>query len=141
MADELYKETLEAAKSEMESLLDDEVTLDVQLSTVRSRIEVLRKTIMSIGDLLGEDREPEAIGVTDAIRAALKTKPENYLTPRAVRNALQSASFPVKNYKNLLAVIHTTLKRLEEQGEVEPLVRDNKTYYKWAGLKDEDIPF
>ena len=61
----------------------------------------------------------------------------------AVRSYLKNDSFPLDNYKNVLAVIHTTLKRLEDQNEVIATTENNKTFYKWneALIRDEDIPF
>ena len=139
--DVLYRQTLEAAKAEYDGLLEEEGKLEARLAYIRERAEVLRKTIISVGDLLGEDREPESIGITDAIRTVIKGRSDAIFSARGVRASLQQANFPLANYKNVLAVIHTTMKRLEEQGEIEPVVRDNKTYYKWIQKTDDDIPF
>jgi hypothetical protein len=143
MTDALYKETLEAARSEMDDLLKEEIDLGSRLAIVRGRIEVLRKTIISIGDLLGEDREPETIGITDAIRGVLKARPDGFFSPTGVRSSLRTSSFPLDNYKNVLAVIHTTLKRLEDQNEVTTMTENSKTFYRWneSLIRDEDIPF
>jgi hypothetical protein len=140
MTDYLYRQTLDTAKAEFDNLLEEEARLEARLAAIRERAEVLRKTIMSVGDLLGEDREPESVGITDAIRSVLQNKVDMFFSPRGVRSHLQKNDFPLDNYKNVLAVIHTTLKRLEDQGEVVPSVKDGKTYYRWAN-KDEDIPF
>ncbi len=143
MTDTLYKETLEVARSEMDDLLKEEIDLGSRLAIVRGRIEVLRKTIISIGDLVGEDREAETIGITDAIRAVLKAKSDAFFSPIAVRSSLRNSSFPLDNYKNVLAVIHTTLKRLEDQNEVTAITENSKTFYKWneSLIRDEDIQF
>jgi hypothetical protein len=140
MTDFLYRQTLEAAKAEFDSLLEEEGKLENRLAVIRERTDVLRKTIISVGDLLGEDREPESVGITDAIRAVLKGRSDALFSAKGIRMSLQNANFPLANYKNVLAVIHTTLKRLEEQEEIAPVIRENKTYYKWIE-KDEDIPF
>src|ERR1700678_3410846 len=106
MADELYKETLDAAKVEMDELLKEEGQMVARLAEVHSRIDVLRKTIISIGDLLGEDREPATVGITDAIRAVLKAKDDSFLSPAAVRAQLKQSAFPLDTYKNVMPVIH-----------------------------------
>jgi hypothetical protein len=143
MTDQIYKDTLEAARDEMDSLLREEAEINSRLSVIRQRTEVLRKTIISIGDLLGEDREPETVGITDAIRKVLKGKIEAFFSPIGVRVHLKNSGFPLDSYKNVLAVIHTTLKRLEDQGEVEVMHDNNRTLYRWneAAIRDEDIPF
>jgi hypothetical protein len=82
-------------------------------------------------------------------RKVLKDSQDNrgsYISPISIRNALQKDDFPLSEYKNALAVIHTTLKRLEDQGEVESTTGTNgKVYYRWnrsrGEITDEDIPF
>lgn len=141
MTDDNYRRTLEIAKDELESLLDEEATLDSTLANVRLRIEALRKTVVTLSDLLGEDREPASVGITDAIRGVLKSQMDMYFGPIGVRSKLQTANFPLGEYKNVLAVIHTTLKRLEEQGEVRVMTREGKNYYQWIKKADEGFPF
>lgn len=143
MSDQLYKDTLEAAREEMNNLLEEETAISARLIVIRQRTNILRKTIISVGDLLGEDREPETAGVTDAIREVLRSRPDAYYSPTAVRTTLKSAGFPLENYKNFLAVIHTTLKRLEDKDEVETMTENNRTLYRWneKAIRDEDIPF
>ena len=62
---------------------------------------------------------------------------------KPVRFRLKSEGFLIEKYQNPLAVIHTTLKRLEEQGEVETIKKDGKTFYKWVDREEtkHDIPF
>ena len=144
MTDGLYRETLDAAKAEMESLLEEESKIEGRLSFVRARIDVLRKTIISVGDLLGEDREPQAVGISDAIRRIMSDRPESFFSPAFVRDVLKRDEFPLCDYKNPLAVIHATMKRLEDQEELTSITRNSKTYYKWAGgefTPEKDIPF
>ena len=41
-------------------------------------------------------------------------------------------------------MIHTTLKRLENQSEVKAIEKNGKTFYKWDGPREitrDDIPF
>jgi hypothetical protein len=142
-----YKDSLEAAKAEMETLLGEQTQLEQRMAYIVGRLQVLRKTALSLGELLGEEFEPDAIGITQAIRKVLKDNSDEkrvYLPPTAIRSALQKDGFPLSEYKNALAVIHTTLKRLEDQDEVESITGTNgKAYYRWKNveLTDEDIPF
>jgi hypothetical protein len=147
MTDGHYKDSLETAKAEMEALLDEQAQIEQRLGYIVSRIQVLRKTILSLGELLGEEFEPETVGITEAIRKILQDSADergSYTSPVGVRNALQKNAFPLSEYKNALAVIHTTLKRLEEQGEIEGAAGTNgRVYYRWKKeeIVDADIPF
>jgi hypothetical protein len=148
MTDGHYIDSLEAAKTEMEALLGEQTQTEQRLSYISGRLQVLKKTILSLGELLGEEFEPEAVGITNAIRKVLRNAQDergSYMSPIGVRNALQKTDFPLSEYKNALAVIHTTLKRLEDQNEVESTTWSNgKSAYRWnrsAEITDEDIPF
>lgn len=148
MTDGHYKDSLEAAKAEMEELLGEQTQIEQRLAYIASRLHVLRKTALSLGELLGEEFEPDAIGITQAIRKVMKEnidEKRSYMSPTGIRNALQKDNFPLNDYKNALAVIHTTLKRLEDQDEVESTTAavNGKVYYRWKNveLTDEDIPF
>jgi hypothetical protein len=145
MTDGHYKDSLEAAKTEMETLLNEQTQIEQRAAYILSRLQVLRKTVLSLGELLGEEFEPETVGITQAIRKVLRDSQDDkgsYISPTMVRNALQRDSFPLSDYKNALAVIHTTLKRLEDQGEVEATTANNgKVYYRWNRENITDIPF
>jgi hypothetical protein len=60
-----------------------------------------------------------SLGFTDAIRWVLKTAAPNCLTPPGIRHELLNMGFDFSKYKQELVPVHNTLKRLEEQGEVE----------------------
>ena len=149
MNDTLYRHTLEAARSEMEELLDEQGKLENRLLGISARLSVLNKTIVSVSELLGEDFEPQVVGITDAIRGVMKARsqshPDAFWSPSSVRTTLQKEKFRLEDYKNPLAVIHTTMKRLADQGELEArTAKDEKTYYRWKKemqVTDEDIPF
>jgi hypothetical protein len=150
MTDGHYKDSLDAAKTEMEELLTEQTSTEQRLQYIASRLEVLRKTVLSLGELLGEQYEPEAIGITKAIRNVMREMQDDrgsYISPITVRNALQKGGFPLGEYKNALAVIHTTLKRLDDQGEVESHTwNSGRTSYRWnkardGEITDDDIPF
>ena len=138
-----YKEPLEAARTELEALLNEETGLEYRLIENRKRTEALRETVLTLAVLVGEEQEEESVGITDAIRTVLKNMSDRSFQPRVVRLHLKRADFPLDKYKNPLAVIHTTLKRLEQQGEVKTVEIVGKTYYVWneSATTDDDIPF
>lgn len=145
MTDQVYKETLKSAEDELEQLLSEEAKIEMRLVAIRHRAESLRRTVLSLGDLVGEAREPQIFGITDAIRKVMSERKEgSHVSAQMVRSILERDKFPLSEYKNAMAVIHTTLKRLVDQGELQPFEASNgKTYYKWIdrGITDEDIPF
>ena len=139
-----YKKTLAGIRSELEDVLNEELKIERQLRKLRARSEALGKASQCLARLVGEDREEESIGITDAIRKILRDGSNHIWKPTAVRFHLKREEFPIEKYRNPLAVIHTTLKRLEEQSEVKTIEKDGKTLYKWVDPEektDTDIPF
>ena len=51
-------------------------------------------------------------------------------TPMMMRAFLRKEEFPIDDYTNPLAVIHTTLKRLHAQNELQSWERHGKTWYR-----------
>ena len=142
VTDSDYKKTLDGIRSELEDLLNQESEFERRLTETRWRYEALGKAAQALAGLLGEDEEEESVGITDAIREILRSG-EHIWQPIAVRNRLQREKFPLEKYQNPLAVIHSTLKRIEGQGEVKAVEHDGKIYYKWIvpEITDDDIPF
>ena len=144
MKDEEYKETLDGIRAELEGLLNEELKLELRLRKIRERSEALGKAAQGLAGLVGEDEEEESIGITDAIRVILRDGSDHIWKPTVVRHHLKKEEFPLEKYQNPLAVIHTTLKRLEGQGEVTTVEKSGKTFYKWinpAEVSDDEIPF
>ena len=71
MTDADYKKTL-ADRSELEDVLNEELKIERQLRKLRARSEALGKASQCLARLVGEDREEESIGITDAIRKILR---------------------------------------------------------------------
>jgi hypothetical protein len=131
---EAYKTALEAARAELDSLLNEENDLETKLKEVRDRSELYRKTILGLCAMVGEDGTDEKeVGITQALRDFLSTDANlNFIwSPVVLNSRLKNAGFPLEKYKNALAVIHTTLKRMEDQNEVRSVLKDGKTHYQW----------
>ena len=142
-----YRKAFEDVQSELEDILEEDSRLADRRGEIEHRTESLRKTGEGLGLLLGENVSKETIGLTDAIRELLKENRDDWYSAIFVRHFLRKKEFPVDDYKQPLAVIHTTLKRLQEQGEIKLVESDKtggKTFYKWDGdveISDDDIPF
>ncbi len=77
------------------------------------------------------------VGLTDTVKHILR-KEKKQLTPSALRDRLTESGFPVSGYANELAVICTTLTRLEGQKLVG---RTPDGAYEWIGPYNELSPF
>ena len=123
-----YRSTYEEAVDELGSLLNEQSRLETRIEEIRVRCMRLRKIIDSLGVLLGESKD---IGLTDAIREILEVLSFMSLTATDIRDQLHEREFPLDGYKQPVSVIHTTLKRLRDQGEIKSEVKDGKTCYIW----------
>ena len=144
MDDAEYRKTLDGIRAELEDILNSESVLEARLRVIRRRTDALAKAAQGLSALVGEDTEKESIGITDAIREILREGLTHIWKPTSVRNYLRRKEFPLEKYQNPLAVVHTTLRRLEGQGEVEAIRKSGKTFYKWIKsdeITDDDIPF
>lgn len=80
-----------------------------------------------------EDLVDPRLGITDAVRQALKAKGE-FMPPTEVRDAVVRLSSVLDSHKNPLGSIHTVLKRLVDSNEVTTVIADDgKTMYGWTG--------
>ena len=129
-----YGDALADARQELDRLRALRFEVDL-------RIAKLERTISGLATLCGEpDIAPQ--GLTDACRSVLQSTTAYQLTPIEVRDELKKMGFDLSRYENPLAVIHTTLKRLAEQGEVTIcLVAGGSatTAYRWDRDREEAL--
>lgn len=157
-----YRDTLDSAINELTRLMYEREKLDEKREALHLRIMKLRSAARGLANLCDADDIEEEfphlfpnewgegdVGLTDAIRQVLASHEEAYLSPVFIRDRLADVGFDIKSHKNILASIHTVLKRLQRQGEVAPATREGRTAYKWVpkkadqqpDLTDDDIPF
>jgi hypothetical protein len=124
MTHEPYKTALDAACRELETLAAQRVDLD-------RRIAQLSQTVGSLLKLCGfEPTVP--LGLTDACRVVLRAAAQP-LTVAELRAQLHAMGIDLSRYENEAAVIHTTLKRLTESGDVRFIARGwGKPAYQWT---------
>lgn len=141
---EVYKQTFDTAIKELSDLMEEREELDTRREELNARIAQVRRGVLALSPLVGEEPQgvenkyphlfPDLItpdtGLTDAVREVLKSH-GTFLTPINVRRGLQGIGFITDKYKNILASIHTILKRLAEAGEVETDTSGDGTAYKW----------
>jgi hypothetical protein len=122
MRDWEYRQTLRHSLEEFAKLVRQRKAID-------ERLVRLSKTITSLRSLLGEKSKGSGrLKFTNACRFILRGY-KTARTPVDIRKDLTDIGFPVEEYGNILASIHTILKRLVAQGEVRAVTVEGKTCY------------
>lgn len=134
MVDREYDEILEKAKRD---LLNEQNALGECLKRQEAhekKIAGLRATIAAISRMLEKDFvEEDAMGLTDAIREAFKSKGQGNLIPTEVKGCLEIMGYDTAKYGSLMASVHTIINRLVQKGEIRQVgTRDNKPAYTWT---------
>ena len=112
MVKRTYKTELQQAKETLQDLL-------VQADELHVRIAKQKRVVAALAELTDVDEDsgaPEGLvsGITDACKTVLWSA-EKPLFPVEVRDRIKALGFPEQ--KNLLASVHTILKRLAASGE------------------------
>jgi hypothetical protein len=118
-----YRRALEAAIREYESLGEERRTIDRRLSEVA-------QTITALARLCGLT-PTVSFGLAEWCRLVLRNA-ETPLSPVEVRDRLAALGLDMEKYASDLSVIHTTLKRLNQAGEIRFVPRSpGKHAYVW----------
>lgn len=126
-------------KSDLEEALRDLLSMVTQRETLETRIAKQKKRIAALYELVETDEGSLAIfglveGITDACRIVLRAA-EKPLVVSEIRDRVQTLGLPQQ--ANLLASVHTTLKRMKDAGEVTEMTVPLSTggtgvAYKWV---------
>jgi hypothetical protein len=114
MAHEDYRKALETAAREYE-------TLGEQRQQIDRRLAELAQTLSTLSRLCGLT-PTVSLGLTDACRITLRAA-GGPLTALEVRDRLTTFGLDLSRYTNELAAVHTTLKRLNDAGELRFIAR------------------
>jgi hypothetical protein len=125
-----YKTALEAARQELAELEDERAKIDRRISELQQGIVGLSalapaeagsdkpQSMMDVLAGVGADT-----GLTDATR--MITSSFGFpMTPKQVRDALLHLGYDLGGYSNILASLHTIMKRLTKSGELINVVDD-----------------
>jgi hypothetical protein len=104
-----YRRALEAAIAEYESLGEERRRIDKRLSELAQTITTLSRLCGIVPSV--------PWGLTDACRTVLRNA-GGPMTPVEVRDRLEGIGVDLSRYASDLAAVHTTLKRLNEAGEI-----------------------
>jgi hypothetical protein len=111
---EEYRRALEAAVREYEALGEQRQQIDRRLAELAQTMSTLSRLCGIVATV--------SVGLTDACRLVLRGAGLP-MTPVDVRERLKAFGFDLSRYTNDLAAVHTTLKRLNDAGELRFVAR------------------
>ena len=114
MSHEDYRRALEAAVREYEALGEQRQQIDRRLAELAQTMSTLSRLCGIVPTV--------SVGLTDACRLVLRGAGLP-MSPTEVRERLKSFGFDLTRYTNDLAAVHTTLKRLNDAGELRFVAR------------------
>lgn len=125
-----YKEALEKAKGDLESANHRLAVAQEEAIEAERNIVELRETIAALAKLCGQQYvEEDALGLTDIVRQVFKTAHlDDQLDAQAVREKIERMGYGGR-WANLLAAVHTVIKRLHEKEEIEVVTNTNGSVY------------
>jgi len=109
-----YRRALEAAVREYEALGEQRQQIDRRLAELAQTMSTLSRLCGIVPTV--------SVGLTDACRLVLRGA-GLAMSPTEVRERLKSFGFDLTRYTNDLAAVHTTLKRLNDAGELRFVAR------------------
>jgi len=117
-----YRTALDAARQELEQLLNER-------SELETRIAQLRQTVGTLAALCDETPDLD-IGLTEACRSVLRGA--TALRAPDIRDRVTAMGVDLSKYANGIGAVHTVLKRLVDAGEVKAMTGyDKRTVYWW----------
>jgi hypothetical protein len=116
-----YTEALNKAKQELWEVVRKRDEYDRRITALQTTIDAL-SSLSNSSEQSSEHPKPEitipgGTGISDAIRLVLQRSPEA-LTAPLIRDRLSASGYDVSRYVSVLTVIHNTVKRMDDQGEI-----------------------
>jgi len=144
MEKDTYGLALNQAIADLEKALAKRDDLDSEREQAETLVDNLRYAIFGLATLAGQDAKtfqqkhpdlfPELIdpdtGLTDAVRQVLESARRDWYSAVKMRDTLNERQYDLSAYKNVLASLHTILKRLADNDEVYVNTRGGKTLYR-----------
>jgi hypothetical protein len=131
-----YRAEFERERKLLAELLRERETLSTRIAKQQTRVAAFAALCES-SEEIDDMTEMELGGLTNACRTAFRAAGNKGLVPTEVRGALERLRFPIHTHKNILASIHTIIRRLEQAGEIRKTIHDkhageDKSVYRWA---------
>jgi hypothetical protein len=130
-----HRDELVEARNELAEMFAYREQLEFEIAKQQRRIAALT-ALVNEGQEVDELLEMNLGGMTEAVRSVFRASNDYGLTPVEIRDRLVALYFPVNEYKNFLASLHSVLGRLEKNGEIKPVIVDrtngrDESVYQW----------
>lgn len=122
-----YAAAMERAKRELSELEKREEELVQEQEEIRERIPQCKAVIEALAPLCIEEEVDNSPGLSEICSTALARLGTTAVTFPDLKSFLESAGVTLE-YKNTLAVLHTTVQRLKKAGKARIFKKDGKTY-------------
>ena len=121
---------LEVIEKKLAEAIAQSVQLSKEIEALQQAVKVLKPIYADFTDHFHVEME-DVIGITDAVRVALRVSGEKLTAPQ-VRDAIASRGFNLGRYTNAMATIHQVLRRLVDARQVQSeSVGESKATYQW----------
>lgn len=128
-----YRLALERAKADLHDCRRRLKECSQMHEALEIELGRLRAAVFSLSQITGSDFvDEEVLGLTDAVRLAFKLVPGRWMTAQDVRTNIAALGFDLLGYSNILASIHTIIKRLQGRHEISSgRGTDGTTVHRW----------
>lgn len=131
MTDSQYSEALQRAVSERDEWVAKRSECDQRIALLTRTIDALSALSGTTADSKGLPQENlDDVGITEAIRTILSQSVMPMTAPQ-IRDALIDRGYDTDRYASILTVIHNTVKRMYEQGEILIANTDSGRFLGW----------
>ncbi|MGC2422365.1 MAG: hypothetical protein WA405_12050 [Candidatus Acidiferrales bacterium] len=133
-----YRKIIEDAKKELEQQMILQEDTEQKIARLKQAIVALTPLAEEPDYTLAVDSPAHYLveewlelpgGITDACREIFKASSLGGLTPVEIKQKLLSMGVNLRGHKNVMASIHSTLKRLAKNEEI--ITKDNGLTYEW----------
>ncbi len=119
--------------TDLKQALRDLLRMSSERAQLETKIAKQKKRVAALYELVQADEDGPALsglveGISDACRVVLRAA-EKPMSPAEVRDAVQGLGLPPQT--NLLASVHTTLRRMKDAGELKEIIHGAGTAYQW----------
>lgn len=130
-----HRDELAEARNRLSEMFASRERLDVEIAMQQRRIAALA-TLVNESEEVDELLDLNLGGLTDTVRTVFMAAGGYGITPIEVRSRLVQLYFPVHEYENFMASLHSVLGRLEKNGEIKAAIIDRRdgrdeSVYRW----------
>jgi hypothetical protein len=128
-----YQEPLDAARREHQQLQDRRAVLRQELQQVEARLQGLEATIQALSQVTQFPPPPIDVALPELCETVLRNV-KGALTAPQIRDYMLQMGYDISDYKNPMAVLHNTLRRMTQTSSVISYKNEEgQTVYRWSG--------